>query len=386
MIAIVIFSICNAFLSGAAFSSPTMLNAFTKIINPDYLLTGIEILSSGFLIVVLVIYATLNLKKTRFFFKQRIQSELEVWVAKAILDESEDGRSFNIPASFFRILKRPLAKEFTIEELINTKKNLTGTAANNIIALYEELDLKKVSLKKLRNSKWHIRARGIHELYSMQQMDTLPLIYENTNNQYEFVRMEAQIGVINMTGFEGLRFLDQVSYPITEWQQIKLLDQLRSAEESGQLATHLPKWLSSLNDTVIIFALKLAAEYQQFSVHDAVAKCLSHNNVSVRLQAIKTLVHITNETTPQILTEHYPNEKFTNQLALLDALVKIATLDQAWFLIGLLDDPSDIIKLKAGRILAHSFPRGLEALEERGRAPSGPYQDIYLHIKSEMER
>ena len=249
---------------------------------------------------------------------------------------------------------------------------------------YEELGLKKLSVKKLDNRKWYIRAKGIHELYSMQQMDTLPRIYHNTNNQYEFVRMEAQIGVVNMTGFEGLRFLDMVTYPITEWQQIKLLDQLRSAEENGQLATHLPKWLSSSNDTVIIFALKLAAEYQQFSVHDAVVKCFTNRNTSVRMQAIKTLVRIANESTAQILTEHYPNEKFANQLAVLDALVKIATLDQAWFLIGLLDDKSDIIKLKAGRVLAHSFPRGLEALEERGKAPYGPYQDIYLHIKSEM--
>jgi len=363
-----------------------MLRSFTKIINPDYLLIGIEILSAGFIVVVLIIYITLYLKKTRFFFKKRIQSELGIWVAKAILDESEDAGKFDIPADFYRILKRPLAKEFTVEELIKTKKNLTGAAAKNIIALYEQLGLKKQSIKKLSNRKWHIRSRGIHELYSMQQMDTLPLIYHNTNNQYEFVRMEAQIGVVNMTGFDGLRFLDQVSYPITEWQQIKLLDQLRSAEEAGQLATHLPNWLSSVNDTVIIFALKLAAEYQQFSVHYAVVNCLAHSNTSVRLQAIKTLVRIANETTAQILTEYYHIEKFTNQLAVLDALVKIATLDQAWFLIALLDDKSDIIKLKAGRILAHSFPRGLEALEERGRAPSGPYQDIYLHIKSEMEK
>ena len=363
-----------------------MLKGFTKFISPDHLLTGVEILSAGFFIIILIIYCTLYLKKRRFFFTKKIQPELEAWVTKAILEDSEEGSRFNIPDNFYRILKRPLAKQFIIDELIKTKKNLTGVASKNIIALYEKLDLKKESLRKLNSRKWHILARGINELYSMQQMDTLSLIYQNTNSQYEFVRMEAQIGVVNMTGFEGLRFLDVVNYPITEWQQIKLLDQLRSAEENRQLATHLPKWLSSANDTVIIFALKLAEEYQQFLVHNVVVQCLEHSNTAVRLQAIKTLVRIADESTPQILTDHYPKEKFTNQLAVLDGLVKIATVDQAWFLIALLDDESDIIKLKAGRVLAHCFPLGLEALEERGKAPSGPYQDIYLHIKSEMGR
>jgi hypothetical protein len=362
------------------------LNAFTKLINPDYLLIGVEILVINFFIVLLIIYINLYSKKRAFFFTQKIQAALEVWISQAILDELEMGESFDIPPTFSRILKKKRAKEFVIDELIKTKKNLTGNAAKNIITLYESLDLKKESLYKLGKRQWYIQAKGIHELYSMEQMDTLKRIYKNTNSSNEFVRMEAQTGVINMTGFNGLRFLDLVSYPITEWQQIKLLDQLHGAQETGQLSTHLPKWLASSNDTVIVFALKLAYEYQVFSAHHAVAKCLEHQNPSVASQAIKTLVRIANDSTPKILTNYYPAAKFTNQLLILDALVTIATLEEAWFLIALLDDESDIVKLKAGRALAHCFPQGLEALEERGRAPEGPYQNIYLHIKSEMER
>ena len=363
-----------------------LLNAFSKSINPDYLLVGIEILIANFFVVLLIIYINLYTKKRAYFFTLKIQSELEVWVSQAILDELETGETFHIPTSFFRILKKSSAKQFVIDELIKTKTNLTGNAAKNIITLYETLDLKKESLTKLKKSKWYLQAKGIHELYSMEQMDTLKKIYKNTNSSNEFVRMEAQTGVINMTGFDGLRFLDLVSYPITEWQQIKLLDQLHAVQETGQLVTHIPKWLSSANDTVIVFALKLTDEYQVFSAHNTVVKCLEHPNTSVAAQAIKTLVRIANDSTAKILTNYYPQAKFTNQLIVLDALTSIASVEEAWFLIALLDDENDIIKLKAGRVLANCFPQGLEALEERGRAPYGPNQQIYLHIKSEMER
>ena len=311
---------------------------------------------------------------------------MEVWVTQAILDEMENGQYFAIPKKFFRLLKNDLTKQFVIDELIKIRNSVTGVASKNVIALYEALNLKKYSLRKIRKRKWYVKAQGIHELYSMQQMDTLKKIYKDTNSKNEYVRMEAQVGVINMTGFDGLLFLNMATYPITEWQQIKLLDQLKSSEEEGQLATNIPDWLVSTNDTVVIFSLRLAEVYRQFPVYDSVVKCLSHQNVSVRIQAIKTLVRIANKETPHLLTEHYKRETFTNQLAILDALLTIATFEQSWFLIDLLDDESDVIKLKAARALAVCFTDGMKILEEKAKAPYGPYKKILLHIKYEMEK
>lgn len=65
----------------------------------------------------------------------------------------------------------------------------------------------------------------------MDQKNLLTKIYRETNSKNEFVRSEAQIAIIYMTGFNGLRFLDVISYPLTLWQQIKLLEQLRLLEK-----------------------------------------------------------------------------------------------------------------------------------------------------------
>ncbi len=341
----------------------------------------------NFIIIISIIYLNLYLRKRNFFYKKYIDAQLEEWITKAILDEPDKvEQGFEIPQKFSRILKNFIARQFVIDELLAVRKELTGAAAKNITVLYEQLELKKHSLKKMSSRKWHVKAKGIMELYIMDQNDTLIRIYKNTNSRSEFIRMEAQIGVIHMTGFDGLRFLDVVSYPITEWQQIKLLEQLRLSREDGQLAMHIPKWLRSKNDTVVVFTLKLADAYQQFSVHDDVVKTLDHPNNMVRIQAVKTLVRIANENTPQILADHYDKEEFANRLNILDALSKIGSENQAWFLIGLLDDESDVIKLKAGKAFAACFKYGMEALEERGRAKKGAYQKIYLHIKAELEK
>jgi len=362
-------------------------NAFSKYIRPEYLVIGIEVLLANFLVIIAIIYLNLYLRKRNFFYKKEINQQLEAWITKAILDEPDKvEQGFEIPRKFNRVLKKFNARQIVIDELVAIRKELTGAAAKNIIVLYEQLGLKKHSLNKLSSRKWHVKSKGIMELYIMDQNDTLKRIYKNTNSNNEFIRMEAQIGVIHMTGFDGLRFLDVVSYPITEWQQIKLLEQLRLSREDGQLAMHIPKWLRSKNDTVVVFTLKLADAYQQFSVHDEVVKALQHPNEMVRIQAVKTLVRIANTFTPQILAEHYENEHFTNRLNILDAISKIGTEEQAWFLIGLLDDESDVIKLKAGKAFAACFKYGMEALEERGKAKKGAYQKIYLHIKAELGR
>jgi HEAT repeat protein len=103
----------------------------------------------------------------------------------------------------------------------------------------------------------------------------------------------------------------------------------------------------------------------------------------VRRQAILTLVAIANEKTPLLLTEHFYKESLANRLVILDGLQKIATEQQAPFLIGLLEDENDLIKLKAAKTLALNTDGGLTLLEEKSRQTPEPYREIFLHIKSE---
>ena len=119
------------------------------------------------------------------------------------------------------------------------------------------------------------------------------------NHKKLLVRLEAQNTLLKFNGFKGLNFLDQANYPLTEWQQIKLLEQLNTLP-SGDLSG-IENWLTSRNDSVVVFALKLARNYFQFQLHDQIVTCLQHPHSDVRNEAILTLKAIPTALTAQHL-------------------------------------------------------------------------------------
>lgn len=349
--------------------------------SPDYLLTGTQILLVMIAMVVTAIYLYLFYKKRNFFYTGRIRKLIEPMISHIIMEESMD--TIEIPNKMNRILNNRVARQYTIDELILCKKNFSGLVSETVVALYLKLGLKKYSLQKISDErKWFIKARGIQELYMMDQKDAFLMIYRNTNNSNEFVRMEAQTGVIHLTGFPGLRFLDVISYPLTEWQQLKLLEQLRLFPQKEDISDKISKWLQSKNETVVVFALKLADDYQLFGVRHQVVNCLVHPSKAVRSQALKTLIRLENESTPLILLGYFNKESQANQFFILDVLRNIATEREAAFLEKLLDHENDTIKLKAAIVLAACSEKGMDLLEKRSAEQPEPYYRIYRHVKT----
>jgi HEAT repeat protein len=354
---------------------------FLTFMSPENLLIGVQIMAVCILLIIILIYAQLLAKKRMYFYTDRIRNNIEVWISHIILEESVDG--IDIPKKFYRLLDDPKARQVAIDELTNCKKNFSGTVAENIVALYNKLGLREDSLGKMRNKrKWYVQARGIQELYLMDQKNLLTKIYRETNSKNEFVRSEAQIAIIYMTGFNGLRFLDVISYPLTLWQQIKLLEQLRLFGKKEDLSDRIPKWLQSQNETVVVFALRLAAEYQQYAVKDDILHCLVHPSDAVRTRAIKTLIVLADEQTPFLLTGYFSKENFDNQIHILNNLANMASDEQAPFLERLLDAPDNIIKLKAAVVLAGNCTNGMSVLEKRALLEPEPFERILKHVKS----
>lgn len=355
-------------------------DSILRFMSPDNLFIGVKVMAICILVIIVAIYLRLYNKKRQFIYTTSINRHLESWISHIILEESSEG--IQLPAKFYRILKNKTARQFAIDELIRCKKNFTGLVGETIVQLYIQLGLKNDSISKVRSRKWWNKARGIQELYLMNQIDVLKTIYKNTNNRNEFVRMEAQTGVIHMTGFPGLRFLDVASYPLTEWQQIKLLEQLRLTQKKEDLTEQIRGWLDSSNDTVVIFALKLADEYQQLAVVSNVVNCLVHPNEKVRTQAVKTLTRLEDPNTATILLGYFRKEGFMNRKLMLDALATLATEEHTTVLEQLLDDENNTIKLKAAVVLARCCPDGMRIIEAKAKASPEPYERILKHVKS----
>jgi hypothetical protein len=190
------------------------------------------------------------------------------------------------------------------------------------------------------------------------------------------------MGVIHLTGFKGLDFLETISHPLTDWQQLKLIEQLRLYPDKVDFSEKVPIWLNSNNFTVVEFALRLIYEYNLYHLSALIHTCLLHPSAEVRSQAIKTLIQLETFETANILLENFDQASYKDQLLILDAMSKMATEKEIPKLESLLNQEDDTIKLKAAIALAKCSTNGLTLLNEKAKLTPEPYQRIIQHIIS----
>ena len=354
--------------------------AFERYITTGALLNAVLFFAAITFSLVAFTYLYLGLKKRSFFFKERIRKSLELWISHVILSEGEE-EEIRIPDKFTKMFRNPGARQYAIENLITNKKAFSGAVADNIRQLYEQLGFKRDSIKKMQSNTWFIKAKGIQELAIMDQNDQIIKVYRLTNSKNELVRNEAQNAIIQWAGFNGLRFLDVVTYEISEWQQIQLLVLLKNFTQQDM--RKLPSWLSSGNDTVVVFALKIAETYQQFGVKEKIEECLFHQNEKVRVQAVNTLAVTGVKKSADKIIAQYPGESVQSRINILCKLPLLAGEEHLSFLMQQLSDENDFIKLSAAKAIGEMHR--MDLLQQKALDQPEPYQHIFKHVKAELE-
>jgi hypothetical protein len=280
-----------------------------------------------------------------------------------------------------RLIHNKHFRKFLTGEIMKAKKNIAGTAADNLKLLYSQLKLEQYALKNLKSRYWHIKAKAIQELTVMEMKEFIAELYQYTNDNIELVRMEAQTAIVQFNGFEGLRFLDIITYPISDWQQIKLLQQLSTVPPAN---IDIDGWLQSANSSVVVFALKLARNYHRFEMHDHISACLDHPDPKARMEAIYCLSEIYTDETSDQLISRFLKEDVKHQLAMVKAMQNIGSEKDVLFLLDILDSNNDEIKLCAARAIAHIGKNGLESLENHPGSAKYPLKEMVMQIKGEL--
>ena len=334
---------------------------FFKFIQTKYLYTAATTFGLITFIFIVAIYIFLYNKKKRFYRNETVSLALNESISNVLLNDSNDPSDQFKQENLSKYLLRNDSRSFVIERLINIRKNLVGESSHNIPDLYISLGLKNDSLKKFRSALWYKKARGIYELYMMDQKDMIDQISEFTNDKNEYVRMEAQTASITFRRFKGLDFLSDLTQPIHQWQQLKILEQLRPLDPENFPHIHL--WLKSKNDYVVLFALKIAEIYQQFSHHELIARCFESKNPKIRNQAISTLSSLDSGNTSSVFKKYYSSETDKNKELILKEFSNIGNLNDVPFLIEKTNEKFDNLKLNAARSLVKCSDNGWEILE-----------------------
>jgi hypothetical protein len=299
--------------------------------------------------------------------KKRLRSYFSEIISEIAICESEpEMQSFlenpSIKKSLDKVIQSSFDRRVFIRQLVRVSRNMAGASNDNLKWTYEYFGLEKDSEKRLQSHKWHIKARAIQELAQMQQKRHIKKIYRLANHSNSFVRQEAQTATVKLFGFSGLRFLDVVTYTITDWQQFCLLQELTLKHITSFAGVE--RWIRSSNDSVVIFSLRLIETYHWHELHNQVALQLSHPSTNVQRKAIQTLGEIYQPNTAALLIEAYEKVNKQLQFAILKVFEKAATENEVPFLVEQLKHPDNQFKLLAARAIHNCNVENRDIIKE----------------------
>lgn len=278
-------------------------------------------------VIILILFYLLQkakLKQRQLSFQKKFNDLIS---EIAICESEEELNGVFINGDYQKIFdqyqRKQVDRNFMIDELARICKEFSGVARTNIHWLFQKTSLKSDLLKQLKDKRWYVVAKTIQQIAYLQLKDLLPNIFLLANHNDDLVRMEAQIATVKLVGFDGLRFLNVICYTISEWQQLRLIQEL--SEHTIKKFDSIENWLRSKNSSVVEFALRLVGIYQRYEFYDHAAQYLSHSSECVTRQAVESLGKINNEKTAESLIAIFPSAAFSIRYQIADTLKIIGT-------------------------------------------------------------
>lgn len=274
---------------------------------------------SATVIFMLAIYLKRNIRLARSQKIKDYQFKYQLLIYEAIIESQEIKTSEHVAvvADKFRNhgLKSKLSKQALIELMISLKKSFSGQFERQLNQLYRELGLHEISLRKVKKGKWSEKAQGIRELAAMNYQEAWLEIAKLHCSCNQVLAQEAQMASIKLAEGKPLYFLDNYSKPLSLWQQINFYQYLLKVDRS--LLPSFQRWLTSTNESVVVFSLKMIGIFNQAEAAPAVAGLLKHSSFQVKLNAIQTLT--------KLEAGDYINRLF-NMIDIQDDNIKVATI------------------------------------------------------------
>ncbi|NJB83024.1 HEAT repeat domain-containing protein [Wenyingzhuangia aestuarii] len=294
---------------------------------------------------------------------------------------AEKNRVIELSENVKELSKTKPFRDFIAKKIIIAVKTFSGETTRNLKKLYLLLKLNEDTLYNSKHVFWYLKARAIRNAGIMKLDNFHDIIFENTNHKNDLIRIESQIALIRLIGFDGLKFLNIITYPISEWYQIVLLKELKVLDPDHFKGIKF--WLKSYNKSVIIFALKLIGSFHLFDFYTDTQKLLQHKNKKVRLQAIQSISKIFKETTATELFAIFDKEPIENKTAILKEISKFKDPNTIEPLLKLLHSENPSLKTKIAKTIITVDKNGIALLEKQSGANAHPLNTIISQLKEE---
>lgn len=307
----------------------------------------------------LIVLLTIYLKFVRTLLRRKevdtlkFRTEYEALLIEYIYSGDEEGIISDTQKRIIEELKAHVStrskRKAIISVLYKLMNEVSGEVTDVIKILYKNTGLINYAFERMNSKKWHIIAKGIGEFTRFKIEEAHDEVIQYVNHPREEVCKETQLYLVNMFRFEGLSFLDNLKTPLSEWHQVQLLEVLQKFDD--QQICDIKPWLQSNNDTVVLFALKLAQIYNQFEVKNVLMELLSHQNKDVRIYVIEVLTHLYGIEAKDKLKSNFKDLSIEEQISFFGLLEKLVMPDDEPFVEKHLFHKNFEIQLLAIKIL-----------------------------------
>lgn len=315
------------------------------------------VLSCVFFLFIVSLTIYLKYLRSRLRFNEKMEAQYqEVYESYLVsyLYAGNDHEIFSSEQQFIidelkKDVPNPFKRQIIISTLLKLRIEISGEIGESIDKLFIKLGLLRYSLAKLRNKKWDVIATGIRELTQFKIKAVHKMVLNNINHPKKEVRKEMQLYLVHLYGFEGLEFLNVLETPLSEWDQIQLLEILQLNNDTR--VADIKPWLNSSNDSIVIFALKLAKVYNHLEAKEELITLLNHNSENVRIDVISALSHLHVFAAKTILKNNFTERSDEEQIAFLIMLENVYEASDKPFLLEHIHHRNYKIRLSVVEIL-----------------------------------
>lgn len=229
------------------------------------------------------------------------------------------------------VFKQKWVKQALIDRLIYFSGSFSGDRNVLFRRLFLELELEKISFRKLKSISNATKILGLVELTAMGVAVADVLILPLTNSKNRKLRSEARIAYIKLSKNDPFKFFDDATEPLLLWDQLELYKIITTTE--GLTIPNFARWITySTNKSIVSFCLKLVIHYNQHEAIPAIVKLLNTKDHYLRADAINCLGKLKADEVEDMLVSIYNNQPLRCQLEILKTLGRFGTGRQINFL------------------------------------------------------
>lgn len=220
------------------------------------------------LLIVCLLFLSRIVKSYLLNHQLNLKSSFQKILNTIIINETFSQKGTPISAFEYRMAELRLirgnsdfAGQVLIDQILELKKNLSGSSAKALVATYYELELFNLSIQKLQSRQWKKKALGIRELAEMHHQKSISVITEFLHVRNQTLREESFMALVRLNESDPLFFLDHYRRDLTPWLRLNIYHYLQKLQP--RQIPLFSQWFKHPNVSVSLFAISMARQFRQ---------------------------------------------------------------------------------------------------------------------------